>query len=152
MSRLRSITAQSPAIVISVLALVFALGSGASYAATRNTGASPQQAARVTFHKLKLINGWHSSQGQYGTGNPSYAQQNGIVYLSGSLHAASGSPGEFAVLPKGNRPSHYLYITVYTLDQTTGAIEIMPDGVMYAIGSQTLGYASLASVSFPVNS
>jgi hypothetical protein len=152
MSRLRSITAQSPAIVVSVLALVFALGSGASYAATRDPGASPQKAARVTFHRLKLIDGWHSSQGQYSTGNPSYAEQNGIVYLSGSLHAASGSNVEFAVLPKGDRPSHYLYITVYTLDVTAGAIEIEPNGQMLALGSETTGYTSLATVSFPANS
>ena len=152
MSRLRSIMAQSPAIVISVVALVFALGSGASYAAVRSAGASPQKAARVTFHTLKLLHGWRSSQSEYNSGSPSYGQQNGVVYLSGSLHRSGTKAGDFAVLPKGSRPRHNLWITVYTLDGTSGTLQIDANGQMYAGGTSATGYLSLAAVSFPVNS
>jgi hypothetical protein len=150
MSRLRSIVAQSPAIVISCLALVFALGSGASYAAVRTASAQPS--ARVTFHTLTLLHGWKSSQHQYDSGNPAYAERDGIVYLSGSLHTTSGSGFPFAVLPKGNRPSHYLWLTIYTLDGTSGTLEIQPNGSMYVSGGSATGYASLAGVSFALGS
>ena len=65
---------------------------------------------------------------------------------------ASGSNSEFAVLPKGNRPSHYMWITVYTLDGTSGTLEIDPSGAMWASGASADGFTSLAGVQFPLGS
>jgi hypothetical protein len=174
MSRLRSITTQSPAIVISVMALVFSLGTGAGYAATlikgsqiaphsipanrlvnHSVGAAQLQATKITFHKLKLVNGWVSSQSTYSTGNPSYGIRDGVVYLSGSAHQTSGTIAVFGILPKGYRPAHDLYLTVYTLNGTAGTLVIQATGKMTAVstpGTNATGFTSLAAVSFPVNS
>jgi hypothetical protein len=180
MSRLRTITTQSPAIVISTVALVFSLGAGAGagYAATviqgnqiaphsiqanrlvnHSIGAtqlSPQlPATKIAFHRLKLINGWQSSQNAFDTGNPAYGIRDGIVYLSGSVHQAKVGNTEFAVLPKGARPTHDLYLTVYTFQGTTGTLRVEPNGQLLAISSTNTAsqdYTSLAAVCFPVNS
>jgi hypothetical protein len=149
MKSLRSVAAQSPAIVISVLALILSVGGGAAYAAT-----SASRAPAIVWHKLALIHGWKSSQGQYDTGNPSYSISNGVVYLSGSLHTA-GTDTEFAVLPKGARPTHDLYITVYTVDDTTGTLYIGANGEMEAYSptaADAEDFTSLAAVSFPTSS
>lgn len=151
MSRLRSITAQSPAIVISIVALVFALGSGAGYAATHAATA----AAKLTLRSIPLRDGWVSAQSTYNTGNPSYAIENGIVYLSGSVLQASAGSDVIGVLPKSARPKHYLYLSVYTLDGTAGTVQIRPNGQIYAYStpsSDATGYTSLASISYPVGS
>jgi hypothetical protein len=148
MKSLRSVMAQSPAIVISVLALILSAGGGAAYAATRAPAA-------ITWHNLALLHGWKSSQGQYGTGNPSYSISNGVVYLSGSLHHPSGSNEQFATLPKGARPTHDLYITVYTLDDSSGTLYIGANGVIDAyspVAADATGFTSLAGVSFPTSS
>ena len=62
-------------------------------------------AASITGLKLALVNGWQSSQGAWGTGDPSYAIRGGVVYLSGALHRPSGSEGIFARLPRAARPA-----------------------------------------------
>jgi hypothetical protein len=174
MSRLRTIAARSPAVVISTVALVFSLGAGAGYAATviqgsqiaphsipanrlvnHSIGATQLQATKIVFHQLKLSNGWRSSQSAFDTGNPAYGTRDGIVYLAGSVHQAKIGNTEFAVLPKGDRPAHELYITVYTFQGTTGTLRIEPNGQLLAISSTNTNsqdYTSLAAVSFPVNS
>jgi hypothetical protein len=153
MSRLRSITAQSPAIAISIIALVFALGSGAGYAASRHVAASKD----LTMHGLTLRNGWASSESAYGTGNPSYTVANGIVYLSGSAHQTiSGGSDEVTVLPRSARPKHFIYLSIYTLDGTAGSMEITPGGIVYGYNetneADAEGYISFAGISFPAGS
>jgi hypothetical protein len=108
-------------------------------------------AASVTPHDLTLKNGWASSQPSYGTGDPAYAVSKGVVYLSGSMHTAGTMTLAF-VLPKATRPSHVLYISVYTFDGSTGFLEILPSGQVNVQGADSSEYTSLASVSFPVAS
>jgi hypothetical protein len=106
--------------------------------------------ASIKSHKLKLLNGWQSSQPAYGTGNPSYAISRGVVYLSGSMNSAGSSPLAF-VLPKAARPAHALFITVYTDDgDSPGVAEILPQGEVDMAGVGAPGYTSLAGISFPV--
>jgi hypothetical protein len=107
--------------------------------------------AAVKSHNLTLKNGWMSSQPDYGTGNPAYAVSHGVVYLSGSMHTGGTSQVPF-VLPKAARPTHLMYISVYTFDGTTGFLEILPDGKVYVQGTDAASYTSLASLSFPVAS
>jgi hypothetical protein len=150
MKSLRSVVAQSPAIVISVLALILSAGGGAAYAAT-----SASRAPAITWHKLTLLHGWKSSQSQYDSGNPEYSVSNGVVYLAGSLHQASGTSQEFAVLPKGARPTHDLWITVYTMSGTSGTLYIGANGDMAATSltpADAQDYTSLAAVSYPASS
>ncbi len=157
MNRVRSLATQTPALVISVLALALSLGGGA-YAATRVVSEHAPAAHHVSWHNISLRNGWKSSNSTYDTGNPRVSLQNGIVYLSGSMHGSGGSK-TFAVLPKQYRPAHNLYITVYTFGDTSGTLYIGHNGIMNAYSpgicaSQNTAdcYTSLAAVSYPVNS
>jgi hypothetical protein len=155
----RSLAAQSPSIVISILALTFSLGGGA-YAATQTSSqhlapAVARPCTAVKFHALKLENGWKSDQAAYDSGNPSYGICNGVVYLAGSLVQLTAGSGGFGSLPRGYRPAHDLYITVYTNGYTTGSLYIGSNGDMYAISvpqSRAEAYTSLAAVSFPLGS
>jgi len=153
MSRLRSVTAQSPAILISIVALVFALGSGAGYAASRHTVASSKD---IKMHALTLRNGWVSSESVYKSGNPSYAVQNGIVYLSGSAHQPTAGSDIIAVLPRSARPKHNLWMPAYTFDGSVGSVKIAANGTVYGFNATSSGlaqeYISFAGISFPLGS
>lgn len=154
MKMVRSLTAQSPALVISMLALVMSVGGGAAYAATSSAAPSQPAAVSVSWHKLGLLHGWKSSQGNYGTGDPRYSvSSSGIVYLSGSMHQSSGTNTVFAVLPRAARPAHNLYMPIYTFGASAGSLVILKNGSM-AVFSNNAGnvaqeYSSLAGISFP---
>jgi hypothetical protein len=178
MRRFRSLIAQTPALVISMLAVALSLGGGA-YASTLAAGsghagqpinapavthvvpAGSQAAAAsgVSWTTLALVNGWQSENAVAQTGNPKVAIQNGIVYLSGSLGQPTPGNNEFATLPSAYRPTHDLYITVYTSTGTQGSLYIGHDGTMEAFSSGSCGsrstaqcFTSLAAVSYPINS
>jgi hypothetical protein len=172
MGRIRSLVTQSPAIVISILAVALSFGGGA-YASTHHGSASNYPPVRVsnstvgtqaatagvTWTSLSLINGWATENGTFGTGNPKVSLQGGIVYLSGSLAQSTLGSATFAILPSAFRPTHNLYITVYTNGSTTGTLFIASSGVMEAYSNSTCGsgntaqcFTSLATVSFPINS
>src|SRR5215469_2930598 len=107
-------------------------------------------ARSMTMHKLNLEFGWQSSQSQKNTGDPSYTISNGVAYLSGSLHQPSGSDPVFAVLPKAARPSHVMYIGVYTDAGAIGEIAVETNGTLEALGAHARSFTSLAGVSYPV--
>lgn len=172
MRRIRSLITQSPAIVISILAVALSFGGGA-YASTHGGGSNyppvPVHSSPATGHAavasgvswttLSLLNGWTTENGTYGTGNPKVSIQNGIVYLSGSLAQSTPASATFAILPSAFRPTHNLYITVYTNGSTTGTLFISHGGVMEAYSGTSCGsgdtaqcFTSLATVSFPINS
>ena len=101
---------------------------------------------------MTLVNGWVSEQNAYNTGDPSYClEADGMVYLSGSIAASSGTPASetFATLPPAERPAHEIYLDVYTENGTYGILRIDTDGTMEAYGGSANGYTSLAGVSFP---
>jgi hypothetical protein len=109
-------------------------------------------APSLTTHKLTLEDGWKSSNGQYGTGDPSYAVSGGTVYLSGSLHQPVGTSEISTTLPAAARPAHTMYLTVYTYDGTLGLVEIEPNGTMYTYMGGAQQFTSLAGISFPAAS
>ena len=113
-------------------------------------------AAPATGHKLTLLNGWVSSQGQYHSGDPAYWVSNGIVHLLGSLNQPSGTNVQFAVLPPAARPTHFLWIPTYTNDGTFGWVTINPSGSIFAMNfagnTAARLYTSLATISYPVSS
>src|SRR5258706_94750 len=82
----------------------------------------------VSQHKLTLLNGWKSGDTPFGTGPFSYAIKGGIVYLSGGIKQPSGTNGLVAILPTAARPTHNLWITVYTSSSTAGTLHIRPNG------------------------
>lgn len=131
-----------------LLGALFAGGAATANAAPVHTSAP---AAGVTWHRLTMMNGWKSA-GSIGTGFPSYAVKNGVVYLSGSVRQLSGNVVEFALLPKAARPAHLVVIPVYTNGDTNGWLEIYPTGNIYANSNpytNAQDYTSLAGVSFP---
>ena len=163
MGRFRSMITQSPAIVISILAVALSMGGGA-YASTQlasghSAAASQAITTGVSWTSLSLINGWASENATFASGNPKVAEQSGIVYLSGSLHQPTPGTDQFATLPSSFRPAHNMWITVYTVSDTSGTLYIGHDGTMEAFASGTCGsgntaqcFTSLAGVSFPINS
>jgi hypothetical protein len=106
-------------------------------------------AAQTHTRHLTLLHGWQPGPSAWKTAAPASINVHGIVYLSGVMRHPHGSNPLFAVLPKGSRPSHVLWITVYTQDHTTGSLEVLPAGAMYAFGSDSALYTSLNGVSFP---
>jgi hypothetical protein len=145
---------------LAIIAAVTALAAGATAAAAASSpgkarAASHPAAAAFTWTPLHLINGWTALSGPtYGT--PSYAVQDGVLYLRGVLSApASGEP-EFAVLPSGARPAHFLWLSYLNFGaDNVGEMEIEPSGELFAYGSTTGGPAvdpSLAAISFPLSS
>jgi hypothetical protein len=156
-NRVRSFATQTPALVISALALALSLGGGA-YAASAVSEHAPA-AHLVSWHNISLHNGWKSSNSIYATGDPRVSTQNGIVYLSGSLHQSTPGSAIFTVLPRQYRPAHNMWITVYTNGGTSGTLYTGHNGTTEAFSSSSCGsesaaqcYTSLATVSYPVNS
>lgn len=149
MRHLRSAARRLAVLAVPVAVASVALGTGAASASTT------APASGVTWHQLSPINGWHSGQGLHGTGNPRWAVNGGVVYLSGSVDRSTVSPKPFAVLPRQARPSHAMWITVYTYGDTTGTLTIYPSGQMYASSTPSTNaadFTSLAAVSFPAKS
>jgi hypothetical protein len=164
MGRVRTLSAQSPAIVISTLALILSLGGGA-YAATALAGGngSGTHAARTTklaYHRLGLVNGWKSAPKAYNAGAPSYTVSNNVVYLFGGIFQPVQGKAEFAVLPKGVRPAVNMFITVSVEEgvSNVGTLFISTKGVMevYATptdsGTPASDFTALGGVSFPLGS
>ena len=110
-------------------------------------------AATTATHTLSLLNGWQGNA--FGDGDPAYTVTGGVVHLTGDLHQpSSGTNDEFAVLPAAARPAHTLYLNVDTYGNTTGVLNILPDGVMEAyqgngVNVSSQDFTSLAGVSFP---
>ncbi|MGO9911321.1 MAG: hypothetical protein ACLPQS_09200 [Acidimicrobiales bacterium] len=165
---LKSVAGQTPALVIATAALCLSLGTGVGVAATVLSGraiaphsipgnrivdhsiTSQQLAGHgISVQKLHLEHGWTSEEGKYGTGNPELVTNGtGIAYLAGSLHG--GKSDVAFVLPAGYRPSHELYINIYTLDGRSGILFIPPSGKVEIYDGGATSFASLAGVSFPI--
>jgi hypothetical protein len=145
------------AFAVSVVALILSLG-GTGYAITTASSSSghasgPSAAtARPAWHTLTLTNGWR--HGGYGSYTASfYKDSEGIVHLRGS--AAHGTYDDVAfTLPRADRPSHTLWLSIYAYDGSSGGLEIKSNGQAYLFdpdsGADVTAYASLDGVSFPV--
>ncbi|HEX9063538.1 MAG TPA: hypothetical protein VF843_00425 [Streptosporangiaceae bacterium] len=143
-SRARRIALAVPAVLTGL-----ALTTGVASATTASAHPARPVAANVTWTKIKPINNWHSAESPYATGDPAWAIRNGMVYLAGSVKRSGGTATQFGVLPAQARPSHDMWITVYTLNDTTGTLYINTSGQMDAYGASSPGFLSLAAVSFP---
>jgi hypothetical protein len=155
MGRFRTIMNQSPAIVISVIALTFSLGGGAGYAASVAAKASPP---KITWHALSLRNGWQPGQKNFGSsiGNPAYAVSNSIVYLTGVTDRTTLTvPSEIGLLPKSARPKHDLWFEAFNYASTgESQIEVRSNGqvIVLGTGNDQYYFTSLAGIEFPLGS
>jgi len=137
---LRGLLAHSPSLAISALALVFALGSGAGYAASSAAGSSPP-----AFHQLKLGKGWQ--------GSIEYTVINGVVYLSGSAGTnKSKRTPVMTTLPTSIAPKAQLDIPITFGGEGDGLIQVISTGQIEPFAPQggDYLYVSLSGVSFPV--
>jgi hypothetical protein len=138
MKRPRWILANYPAIAISMLALVFALGSGAGYAAS-----TASSSGQPVFHQLKLRPFW--------TGHAEYTVVDGVVYLSGDVVGHKNGHTEPVRLPQSLAPRDTQTMPI-TLGKGDGAVAIEPDGEVLVIepGHGSDEFVSLAGVSYPI--
>jgi hypothetical protein len=157
MKRFRALAHQSPAIVISLTALTFSLGSGAGYAAS--VAVQHPAATKITWHGLGLRNGWQPGSKEFkGDGNPAYTVSNGVVYITGATYRTNQSdslPSVIATLPKSARPKHDLWFTAFNEAANGGSfIEVSPNGNVSVAGSggDENYFTSLAGVEFPLGS
>jgi hypothetical protein len=108
---------------------------------------------KVSFHSLKLRNGWRPSAAA-SLGAPAYGLNGtGVVYFRGALKL--GHARLVAVLPTGARPVHDLFVPIEVGNFSTGRLEIMPNGDMLIISHPALNsflFSSLDGVSFPASS
>ena len=139
--RLRGLLGNSPAIAISTLALVFALGSGAGYAASTVTGTT-----RPVFHQLKLERGWR--------GRIEYTVVDGIVYLSGHAVNCRCDDGLAIVakLPAKLAPKYGIELPVTFGRRGDGLIGVAHAGWIQPVAPPGIGFTfvSLSGVSFPI--
>jgi hypothetical protein len=153
MKRARSIVTQSPAIILSVIALIFSLGGGAGYAASVAT--SHPAVTKIHWHALSLRNGWHSAGPAFHVGNPEYTVSNGVVYLTGVADRSNTSLPVLGVLPKGARPRHLLSLPAFNYAANgESSLEISPNGDIQVLGNggDEYYFTSLAGISFPLGS
>jgi hypothetical protein len=88
MNRFPALVSQSPAIIISLIALTFSLGGGVGYAAT--VAQSPA-AVKITWQAIALRNKWAPAAKGFAVGRPAYTVSNGVVYLTGVAARANQS-------------------------------------------------------------
>jgi hypothetical protein len=110
--------------------------------------------ASTKWHAFKMIKGWKSAASIYGSAAPGYAVINGVVYLTGSIHHASGGTGLWTIIPKPARPASELQIEVYTFGGTPGEVNMAQnDG--FAVSnppSYAEGQTSLDAIAYPPGS
>jgi len=141
----RSVISQSPAIAISLAALIFAVGGGVGYASTTIKADS----AQVTMHPLPLGKHWQ--------GTLRYGISNGVVYLDGTASKSTGRYTCMTTLPKAARPaSDQLDITVNLGGDGIGTIQVLHTGEVCPFlpppGGAEFSFVSLAGISFPTTS
>ena len=134
-------------------------GLPALHPAHHPAGSQAATLAGPSFHSLSLANGWQGQNINDGTGNPKVAQQNGVVYLKGSLAQPTPGSSLFAQLPSADRPVDTLLINVWTDGGNPGTLEIRTDGRMSVSSNVACGsgntatcLTSLAGISYPLGS
>lgn len=145
MRSIRSVIAQSPAIAISLAALVFAVGGGVGYASTTVHA----DTTRITMQKLPLGKNWH--------GSLRYGINDGVVYLDGTASKSTGPYTCMTSLPKGARPaSSQLDMPIALGADGTGTLQVLHTGqvcpFLPAPGGKDFSFVSLAGISFPTTS
>ena len=77
-----------------------------------------------------------------------------IVYLSGSMHQASGTNSKYASMPTAARPSNDLIFLTYTDAGTHGTLVLTRSYLAAGSNPQSdaQGFTSLAAISYPRNS
>lgn len=105
---------------------------------------------KIKFTQAKLLDGWNYGGG--GSAQPGYAIDSlGVVHLRGGLATGSSDAAAF-VLPQALRPSHPMWLPMYTYNGTEGSLVIASNGTVTPIGSEVSTYSSLDGISFAAGS
>jgi hypothetical protein len=150
MRSIRSLAAARRFLATAVAGLALAAGLAASAPAAHAGG--------CTWVAITLVNGWHSGQNVYGTGNPSYCLEgDGMVYLSGSVAQTGNLGDELGTLPPSARPAHALYMITGDGPQDIPHVTVRVDpsgAVAMIIPPEASGsvFISLSGLSFRLGS
>jgi hypothetical protein len=103
-----------------------------------------------------LVNNWQSADSQWGTGDPSYHINDGVVHLSGSVDQPGSSWWYMSQLPEAARPANNQMFDVYTYGGTVGMLTVHNDatgpgggGDIGAAQGMADQFTSLAGVTYP---
>jgi hypothetical protein len=154
---LRSARTLVPA--VTVLALAGGTAAAAAPATTDHQAASAMSrgsgqpaSAAFTWHPLTLLDGWQSASAKLlVTGKPAWALHNGVIYFRGAIKQPATGNAKFAKLPKFARPTHNLYMQVYTNSDVPGIFYVGADGTLEAYDGNAVLFTSLAAVSYPTS-
>ncbi len=110
-------------------------------------------AAKFAWHPLSLLNNWTSANGPSTlTGTPGWAVRDGVVYFRGAItNSTVDASSIITTLPPQARPSHDLYLQVFTNAAAPGTLLIETDGEVQAFAGNFALLTSLAGVSYPTN-
>lgn len=154
MPSIRSALKQSPAVVVSVAALMFGAGTGVSLAASSTSSAHAAKAehAAVTtlkWHRLTLTKGWK--------GKVRYAVSNGVVYLSGSASTRHPHGDWMLTLPRKIRPTSPQQDMPVVVGGKIGFIQLLNDGKILPASpvppkEEDVEWVSLSGISYGLGS
>ena len=155
MRTLASLSRRSVRLMAPTAAVLTLIGGTAAVAAPL-PGRLPHAAtaaAKLTWHPFTLINGWQSASAKLlPTGKPAWAFRSGVVYFRGAIKQSIPEGNTtFAMLPKYARPTHNLYLAVYTSGDTLGILYVGDDGTLEAYDGSAFTFTSLAAVSYPTS-
>jgi hypothetical protein len=110
-------------------------------------GRPPPSLAQPDADKRLEVRGFHSYHASF------YKDAAGFVHLRGSAADGTSALPAFK-LPRRDRPSHEIWLTIYAFDGNTGVLVILPDGLAYLSdttgGTNVTRFAGFDGVSFPV--
>jgi hypothetical protein len=110
--------------------------------------------ASTKWHNFKLINGWTTTQSNFDTGAPAYAVINGVVYLTGSTHQATGFGSQWARIPAAARPADQIQVETYTDEFTSGAVYLVKNSASASSApiANARAFTSLGGIAYPPSS
>jgi hypothetical protein len=138
------------ALAVAGLALFMSMG-GTGYAIG---AASHPSASTPDWHALSLTGDW--LDGGFNTPTPAYyVDAQGVLHLRGDVVSGTTKAPVFT-LPKGARPAHVIFLSIYANGGDSGGLTIRPTGKAYLRdndgGAAVSQWASFDGVSFPISS
>ena len=134
----------SPAFVVSLIALVVALG-GTTYAAKISHSTLGAAAVVGAGGAPPFENSWQPA-GPQDEGVSFYKDPWGIVHLQGNTFNSESVKGTIFTLPLGYRPAANLYFAAYGALGTAAYIRVKADGTVNVAVAQN--YIGLSNITF----
>src|SRR5579863_8507184 len=151
---------RSARLILPAAAVLIAMGGAVAAAAPVRAGhpaghvySAPAKPAKLTWHPLKLRNGWKSATAKkLLTGTPAWAIQDGVVYLRGAIRQPASGGITFSSLPKAAHPASNLYIQVFSKSDVPAVLFVGSGGALNAYYGNANAFTSISGVSYPTAS